>query len=70
MSKLHDHISPEYLPAEWGGKQPEYNAKAITKLVKENENKLIGEYTSSRKITSSNFSAARRLSMIDTCVNI
>ncbi|XP_065226867.1 retinaldehyde-binding protein 1-like isoform X2 [Planococcus citri] len=41
MSSLHDFISPEYLPAEWGGKRPEYNAKAITKLIKENENKLI-----------------------------
>lgn len=42
MSSLHNFVSPEYLPAEWGGKQPPYNAKAITRLIKENENKLIG----------------------------
>lgn len=44
MSSLHKYISPEYLPKEWGGKKEEYNAKAITKLIKENENKLIGKY--------------------------
>lgn len=42
MNSLHNFISPEYLPIEWGGKQPPYNTKDITRLIKENENKLIG----------------------------
>lgn len=53
MSSLHSFVSPEYLPSEWGGNKGEYNSKAITRLVKENENKLIGTQVST--IFSSTF---------------
>ncbi len=43
MSSLHNFISPEYLPVEWGGTKPPYNTKAIKRLIQENENKLAGK---------------------------
>uniref|UniRef100_A0A8D8VSK6 Clavesin-2 n=1 Tax=Cacopsylla melanoneura TaxID=428564 RepID=A0A8D8VSK6_9HEMI len=41
MKSLHKHIAPECLPQEWGGKLPPYNAKPMTKLVLQHEDKLI-----------------------------
>lgn len=41
MKSLHKHIAPESLPQEWGGTMSPYNAKPMTKLIMQHEDKLI-----------------------------
>jgi hypothetical protein len=45
LNSLHAFISPEILPAEYGGTKPSFDNKTWRLSLLANEDKFIGEYT-------------------------
>jgi hypothetical protein len=47
LSSLHSFISPEILPAEYGGTKPSFDNRTWRLSLLANEDKFVGEYTPS-----------------------